>query len=90
MKRPTLLPDVSVLGYEDNIPVVPVTVEVDRGIYQFILKTCPYCRKSHGHGAGRFQKDDPADAQGHRLAHCIDVKPDNRGYILRIVDGEGA
>ena len=85
--RPSLIPGAPILGYgEHGIPVVPVTIEVNHGNYQFILKTCPYCGKDHVHGGGRFRGDDPIEHQGHRWAHCLDRKPGNRGYILRIVD----
>jgi hypothetical protein len=97
-KRKTVVPG-PVLGYEDGIPIVPVTVKrVPNGYRRQVtllkLAVCPYCGRPHTHGAGS-PETDPHDDEGHRLSHCVDthVPPErrrdmNRGYILRIVGEE--
>lgn len=62
-----------VLGYEDGIPIVAVTVTQHRDWTELRLVACPYCGKRHIHGG----------EEGHRWAHC-DGMPG--GYHLRIVE----
>lgn len=78
-----------VLGYENGIPIVPVTVERGPKAQLFRLAACPYCGRSHIHGGGALGRD-PHDLEGHRLSHCQCKCPANRGYILRIGDDQNA
>jgi hypothetical protein len=81
-----------VLGYQDGIPIVPVTVEFGIPWGLLRLAACPYCGRPHVHGGPR-PGQDPHECEGHRVADCVskhvpeDRQGDvNRGYILRIVE----
>ncbi len=80
-------PRATVLGYDAGIPIVPVTVQRYDRVTQLRISACPYCGRSHYHGGGR-PGEDPRNYQGHRTAHCVDLKLSMRGYILRIVETE--
>jgi len=45
---------------------------------QWVVKKCPYCQKTHYHGAGSID-DNPNDFLGHRSSHCL---KGNAGYNL--------
>jgi hypothetical protein len=83
-----------VLGYEDERPIVPVTIGREPRVTLFLLAACPFCGRPHIHG-GRRPEEDPRRYQGHRPARCVPdvVRPERRramerGYILRIVGEE--
>jgi hypothetical protein len=78
-----------VLGYYKGIPIAPVTVEEGEQNHLLRLAACPLCGRPHVHGGGRLGKD-PRHFQGHRTSHCPMRIPNDRGYILRIVDGQDA
>jgi hypothetical protein len=44
--------------------------------YYLWTVACPYCQSNHHHGGGE------GGDQGHRVAHCGNKTPDNRGYVL--------
>jgi hypothetical protein len=62
------------LEFNDN-HVIPEAPAVRRG-GQFIIR-CPLCKRKHYHGAGL-----DGLAYGHRSSHCLEKRPDDRGYIL--------
>jgi hypothetical protein len=78
-----------VLGYYNGIPIVPVSVERGRQANLLRLAACPLCGRPHVHGGGPLGRD-PREFQGHRTSHCPMPIPNDRGYILRIVDGQEA
>ena len=49
--------------------------------YTWEVIRCPYCGKTHRHGAGEI-RDQVSRFLGHRVAHCDRPGPDNLGYIL--------
>ena len=86
---------VTILGYDQGIPIVPVTVRrvvpvITRrfmSVVELYLAACPYCGKPHIHGGGT-PDEDPHKYEGHRGSHCLKKVTGDRGYILRIVDEE--
>jgi len=44
---------------------------------------CPLCGKRHVHGLGPLA-GDPKDYLGHRVSHCLQPHPHDRGYILAL------
>lgn len=42
---------------------------------------CPYCGKTHTHGAVSVNVDS-GKYRGHRVSHCLRKSPQDRGYIL--------
>ena len=76
-----------VLGYQDGIPLVPVTVERgrDRGrpYIGLHIAACPHCGWPHMHGAGT---EDLRGFAEHRVSHCMSPWSGNRGYILFVTE----
>ena len=69
-----------ILGHKDGIPIVACYRVKDQ-----VTFLCPFCGKRHWHGAG---KDRSKSGDGHRVAHCLIKRSDNRrGYILKEMDG---
>jgi transposase-like protein len=58
----------------NEIPKVVAKLSRDKKTFKI---NCPYCHKTHTHGAGNDQK-----AYGHRLAHCDNTDANNVGYDL--------
>lgn len=77
----------TVLGYVDGIPIVPVRVKRTRDVNLLYLATCPYCGRQHVHGGGRPDQN-PRDFEGHRLSHCLQQVPGDRGYMLIVTDDD--
>ncbi len=71
----------------DFIPTAEVVLIKGDQVNQWRAICCPYCGKSHFHGAGSPQAD-PLSYLGHSGSHCVD-QPPNRGYELVLAQENG-
>ncbi|MBI4614453.1 MAG: hypothetical protein HY720_12640 [Planctomycetes bacterium] len=53
-----------------------------RGATRTFKIRCPFCRKTHIHGAGLDDGSPVESYLGHRVAHCL--SGENPGYILTL------
>ncbi len=72
-----------------SIPEAPATLKPVRDgrrvVNLWVIERCPYCGRRHTHRAGVAGVNDPRQALGHRVAHCVTKDgrlPDNPGYVL--------
>jgi hypothetical protein len=60
-----------------EVEVPKVVARLSESKKQLVTDPCPYCKKTHYHGAG----DDPLNpAYGYRKSHCADLS--YKGIIL--------
>lgn len=77
----------TVLGYEDDIPIVAAVRDRRYPDNDLLIVTCPFCAETHVHGA--CGKDSPRGfGDGHRVADCVDPRTpgSDLGYIVVEVD----
>lgn len=68
-----------------DLPVALVTLRPatrrDGGSAHWVVLDCPFCHRSHEHGADRNRK--PEDSLGPRVAHCGGSNEGLSTYVLR-------